>query len=179
MLLDEVHWDGRVPSRQLHSCSRNAVVTPAKAVRGVLALASCGLKAQPGRSTEQSARSGVVWLQLSVWLPKETMQEGREAEKVPLKNSSDGRRAARVRPIDYMLISVSFVPLEEHCVDKEILCTGLRRTVVEPSLVQPLGNEACLGLTKLHQNSRLLEDSRTSLVRQISWKKVFCSWYGV
>lgn len=119
MLLDEVHWGGRVPLRQLHSCSRNALVTPVKAVRGVLALASCGPKAQPGRSAEQSARSGLVWLQLSVWLPKEMMQEGSEAEKVPLKNSSGGRRAARVRPIDYTLISISFVPLEEHCVDKK------------------------------------------------------------
>lgn len=39
------------------------------------------------------------------------IQEGLRREKCPLKNGS--KRAARVRPIDYTLISASFVPMFE------------------------------------------------------------------
>lgn len=61
------------------------LVTPAKAARGdVLALASCCPKARHG-SAEQSARSGLAWSQLSVRLPEETMQKGREEGKVPFE----------------------------------------------------------------------------------------------
>lgn len=49
MLLDRVHWGGRVLLSQLHSCSRKALVTQAKAALGdSLALASFGPKAQHG-----------------------------------------------------------------------------------------------------------------------------------
>lgn len=41
------------------------------------------------------------------------IQEGLRKEKCPLKNGSGSRRAARVRPIDYTLISAAFVPMFE------------------------------------------------------------------
>lgn len=85
LLLDQARWGGRVPSRQLHSCSGGALVTPAKAARGgVLALGSCCPEARHG-SAEQSARSGLAWSQLSVRLLEETMQKGREEGKVPFE----------------------------------------------------------------------------------------------
>lgn len=51
-----------------------------------------------------------------------------------------------MRPIDYTFISVSFVPVlrRHNCVDKESLCSGLRRMVVEQGLVQPLRSEAAM-----------------------------------
>lgn len=50
VLLDHVHWGGRVPSRQLHSCSRAALATPAEAAHGeVPALARCCPKARQGQ----------------------------------------------------------------------------------------------------------------------------------
>lgn len=144
-----------VPSRQLHSCSRGAaLVTPAKAARGdILARASCCPKARHG-SAEPAASPGLAWSQLSARLPEEAMQKGGRKEKFPLKNSSDSRRAARVRPIDYTLISVSFVPLLEGtlCGQRNPL-SGLR-AVVEQGLVQPLGTEAAnSGLAGPNQKS--------------------------
>lgn len=152
--LDQVHWGVLAPLRQLHSCSRGALVTPAKAAHGdMLARASCCPEARHS-SSEPTARPGLVWSQLLVRLPEETMQKGGRKEKFPLKNSSDSRRAARVRPIDYTLISVSFVPLLEGtlCGQRNPL-SGLR-AVVEQGLVQPSGTEAAnSGLAEPNQKS--------------------------
>lgn len=57
MLLDQVHWGGRVPLRQLHSYSRGALVTPAKA--------ACGDVLASGKLLSQS----MTWSVLQSSLP--------------------------------------------------------------------------------------------------------------
>lgn len=49
-----------------------------------------------------------------------------------------------MRPIDlHAHLSFFYASLRRHnCVDKENLCSGLRRVVVEQGLVQPLGTKA-------------------------------------
>lgn len=85
VLLDQVHWGERVPSRELHSCSRKALVTPAGAALGeVLALASCcpqGTTSGLRRAACQIRLSAVAAVGSAA---RETMQRGREEGKSSL-----------------------------------------------------------------------------------------------
>lgn len=84
MLLDRVHWGGRVPWRQLQQSSPGHT-SRSSSWRGP----SSGTLLSQGMarvsSTEQFARAGLARLQLSVWVPGKMIQKGREEGKVPFE----------------------------------------------------------------------------------------------